>query len=331
MTRTTTTATTTTTTTAATLTWGPMRHVRGMQDLQAALPGILELAMRLKHGGRPPRLLDGKTVILVFEKNSTRTRVSFEVGVQRLGGFTTIVDAVTSQMARGEPLVDTASVLSRYGDAIVYRAKDHASLLQMAEHSRVPVINALTDVEHPCQVLADFMTLAEHFGDLAGRRLAYVGDGNNMCHSYLLAAPMVGMDIAVACPAGYQPNPAIVQAARALAKAAGTKLTVTTRPEVAVHDADAVATDTWISMGDEAEEAARMRAFAGFTVDDALMARAAPGAVFLHCLPGHWGHEATFELAHGPRSLIYDEAENRMWVQMALLVKLLRPQGLPDA
>jgi ornithine carbamoyltransferase len=184
-------------------------------------------------------------------------------------------------------------------------------------------VNALTDREHPLQILADWMTLREAWGTLAGRRFAYVGDGNNVCHSYLVGAPLAGMDIAVASPAGYGPDADVVGLARRLAHAAGTRVTVTTDPAKAVHGAHAVATDTWISMGDEAEHEARLAAFAGFTVDEPMMAKAAPGALFLHCLPGHWGYEATHEVAHGPRSRIYDEAENRMWTQMALLARLV--------
>jgi ornithine carbamoyltransferase len=261
---------------------------------------------------------------MIYEKNSTRTRVSFEVGVQRLGGIAINLDAQTSQLSRGESIEDTAQVLSRYGHALVYRANRHDSLEALARYATVPVVNALTDLEHPCQILADWLTLREHLGATEGKTFAYVGDGNNMAHSYLLGTPMMGMDIVCACPKGYEPDAAILEQAKALAEKHGTKVKVVRKPEEAIAGADAVATDTWISMGDEAETTQRQKAFAGYTLTEEMMAKHAPGAIFLHCLPGHWGEEATYELAHGPRSVIYDEAENRMWAQMALLVRLLR-------
>ncbi len=302
------------------------RHILGIEDLASNMGSLIHDAIALKvaaQRGNMPRPLTGKTVLVLFERNSTRTRVSFEVGIQRLGGISVILDSQGSQLERGESLEDTARVLSRYADCIVHRARSHDDLAEIAKHATVPVVNALTDREHPCQVLADLVTLHEHFGDLAGRSMAYVGDGNNMAHSYLLAAPLCGMDIRIATPPGFEPDPSIVARAKTLARNAGTQVMVTHDPVEAVKDADAVATDTWISMGDEAEAQERLAAFASFTVDDDMMDHAAPGAVFLHCLPGHWGHEATHEVAHGPRSLIYEEAENRMWSQMALLARLI--------
>lgn len=303
--------------------------ILGIEDTAPFLQTLLAEAIQLKaqagRGPLPP-LLQGKAILMVYEKNSTRTRVSFEVGIQRLGGIAVNLDAHTSQLSRGESIEDTAQVLSRYGDALVYRAREHASLEALAQHATVPVVNALTDREHPCQVLADWMTLAEHFGgvdQLRGKAFAYVGDGNNMCHSYLLGAPLVGMDVQVATPKGYRPDAHIVARAQRLAAEHGTRVAVNGDPKAAVRGAHAVATDTWISMGDEAEETQRVKAFKGYTVDEAMMALAEPGAVFLHCLPGHWGQEATHEVAHGPRSLIYDEAENRMWAQMALVARLV--------
>ncbi len=305
------------------------RSVLGMQDVAPYLDDLLREASELKAQARRgplPQLLEGKAVLMVYEKTSTRTRVSFEVGVQRLGGIAINLDAQTSQLSRGESIEDTAQVLSRYGHALVYRAKSHASLEALARYATVPVVNALTDLEHPCQILADWLTLREHLGDLRGKTFAYVGDGNNMLHSYLLGAPMVGMDIQVATPRGYDADPEVVERARALAEKHGTRISFHRKPELALKDADAVATDTWVSMGDEAEALQRMKAFAGYTLTEEMMAaHAAPGAIFLHCLPGHWGQEATYDLAHGARSVIYDEAENRMWAQMALLARLLRP------
>jgi ornithine carbamoyltransferase len=306
--------------------------VLGMEDTKPYLATLLEEAIQLKaqakRGPLPP-LLAGKAILMIYEKNSTRTRVSFEVGIQRLGGIAVNLDAQTSQLSRGESIEDTAQVLSRYGDCLVFRANRHESLEALARYATVPVINALTDKEHPCQILADWMTLVEHFGDLRGKVFCYLGDGNNMAHSYLLGAPMVGMDIHIATPKGYAPEPEFVARARSLAREFGTQVKLFTDPNEAVRGAHAVATDTWVSMGDEAEETQRLKAFQGYTVDEAMMQLAEPGAVFLHCLPGHWGHEATDELAHGPRSLIYDEAENRMWAQMALVARLVRENAAP--
>lgn len=306
------------------------RAVLGMEDVAPYLQNLLKEALQLKVQGRTgilPQLLAGKAVLMIYEKNSTRTRVSFEVGVQRLGGIAVNLDAQTSQLSRGESIEDTAQVLSRYGHALVYRANRHESLEALARYATVPVVNALTDKEHPCQILADWLTIVEHFGDVSGKTFAYVGDGNNMLHSYLLGAPLMGLNIRVATPKGYDPDADIVERARALAATAGTTIEFFRKPEEAIVGAHIVATDTWVSMGDEAESLQRMKAFAGYTLTEEMMAaHCAPGAVFLHCLPGHWGQEATYELAHGPRSLIYDEAENRMWAQMALLVHLLRPQ-----
>jgi ornithine carbamoyltransferase len=294
--------------------------IAGMEDLK--IPETILKAIELKHAcksGKTPQLLAGKSALILLEKNSTRTRVSFELGLQRLGAKVCVLDGGGSQMARGESPVDTGAVLGRYADLIVHRAKNHQTFLEVAAAAGVPSINALTDVEHPCQVLADWMTLQENWGGFANRRMAYIGDGNNMCHSYLLGAALVGMDLHVATPPGFEPNSEIV--ARAQAIHAG--ITVSNDPVVAVAGADAVATDTWVSMGHDEESDLRRSAFDGFTVDDELMSKAAPDALFLHCLPGHWGEEATWEVAHGAQSVIYDQAENRMWVQMALAAMLL--------
>lgn len=309
----------------------PPEHVLTMADLDGHLDLLIQKSLAFKaHAarGKLAQPLAGKTVVVIFEKHSTRTRISFDVGIQKLGGISTILDSQGSQLARGESLEDTAKVLSRYGDCLVHRANDHTALAEVAEHATVPVVNALTDLEHPCQVLADLTTLHEHLtatgqGELAGKTLAYVGDGNNMCHSYLTGGAIAGMHVQIATPPGYGPDPAVVDQATELAKAHGGSISLTHQPAKAVAGAHAVATDTWISMGDEAEKAARLDAFEGYTVDTQLMAKAAEGAVFLHCLPGHWGHETTYEVAHGPSSLILDEAENRMWTQMALLAYLL--------
>jgi ornithine carbamoyltransferase len=308
-----------------TITLPASRHVRGVLDLAPNLAAILQASHELKRRARRgvlPGLLAGKTILLLFEKNSTRTRVSLEVGIQRLGGQVVSLDAGTSQLARGESLEDTAKVLSRYADAIVHRARDHQSMLDLAAHATVPVINALTDREHPLQLLADMMSLQERWGDLRGKTIAWVGDGNNVCQSTLLMAPLLGMHVRVATPPQHAPNASVVAEARALARMHGTRITMTNDPRLAVQGADAVVTDTWVSMGDEADREERLAAFAGFTVDEELLALG-NNALFLHCLPGHWGEEATEDVARGPRSLIYDQAENRMWTQMAVLAHLL--------
>lgn len=309
----------------------PPDHVLGMEDLVGHLELLVQHALQLKataQRGKLPQLLAGKSVVTIFEKNSTRTRLSFDIGIQHLGGISSILDSQSSQLARGESLEDTAKVLSRYADAIVYRARSHDALTEVARHATVPVVNALTDLEHPCQVLADLTTLQEHLtrtgqGQLSGKQLAYIGDGNNMCHSYLLGAAIAGMHVSVATPPGYAPKPAVVERAKELAGQTGGSVLVTEDPAEAVVGAHAVATDTWISMGDEAEQKQRLSDFHGYTVDQQLMAQADPQAAFLHCLPGHWGHEASYEVAHGGQSLILDEAENRMWSQMALLAHLI--------
>ncbi len=301
-------------------------HVLGMTDLHSTLNPVLRSALKLKRlaaEGPIPKWLAEKSVLLIFEKNSTRTRVSFEIGLQRLGAVVISLDAQNSQMARGESLEDTSKVLSRYADAIVIRANKHTDVATLAEHATVPVVNALTDMEHPCQVLADLMTLTEKWGDLQGKTFAYVGDGNNMCHSYMLGAAMAGMHVRIATPEAFAPQPHIIEQAEVIARMQGVTIDICNDPLEAVQGADAVATDTWISMGDEADTQARLEAFQGFTVDEAMMQIAGPDALFLHCLPGHWGEEATYDVAHGPRSVIYDEAENRMWAQMALVTHLL--------
>jgi ornithine carbamoyltransferase len=292
------------------------------------LERLFALAAEVKaHPERYSTALAGKTLAMIFQKSSTRTRVSFETGMLRLGGHALFLSARDIQLGRGEPISDTAQVLSRYVDAIMARTFAHRDVVDLASFGSVPVINGLTDELHPCQALADYFTLREEFGDLSGRKIAYVGDGNNVAHSLLFGAPKAGMDIAVASPAGYQVNPAYLELARADAAAAGTRIEALTDPAAAVAGASAVYTDVWTSMGQEAESAARLDAFAGYTVDARLMAAALPEAIFLHCLPAHRGEEVDAEVADGPQSRIFDQAENRMHVQMAVLLWLL---GGPD-
>jgi ornithine carbamoyltransferase len=270
------------------------------------------------------RALEGQTLAMIFEKSSTRTRVSFEVGMFQLGGHALFLSARDIQLGRGEPIVDTARVLSRYVDGIMARTYAHKTVTDLAEFATVPVINGLTDLSHPCQVMADYFTAWEKFGDLGGRKLAYVGDGNNMAHSLMFGGPKVGMHVAVATPAGYAPDPTVVGMAQADADAAGTKVVVTTSIEEAVRDADVVETDVWASMGQEDEAEKRRRDFEGWQVDKRVMSLAKKDAVFMHCLPAHRGEEVAAEVIDSPRSVIFDEAENRLHVQKAIMYALMK-------
>ncbi len=269
--------------------------------------------------------LAGQTLAMIFEKSSTRTRVSFEVGMYQLGGHALFLSSRDIQLGRGEPIADTARVLSRFVDGIMARTFAHKTVTDLAEYGSVPVINGLTDLTHPCQSMTDYFTAWEKFGgDLKGRKLAYVGDGNNMAHSLLLAAPKVGMDVAVATPADYAPNPDIVAQAEAAARDAGTKVIVTTSMEEAIQDADVVETDVWASMGQEAEAEKRNRDFQGWMVNARHMASAKKDAIFMHCLPAHRGEEVAAEVIDSPASVIFDEAENRLHVQKAIMYTLMR-------
>ena len=286
---------------------------------RSGLYGILDLAAAMKRGAYSGRPLAGRALAMIFEKSSTRTRVSFEVGAHELGGHALFLSSRDIQIGRGEPVRDTARVLSRYVAMIMIRTFAHSVVEELAQWSAVPVINGLTDRLHPCQVMADLMTVRENLGeDLEGRRVAWVGDGNNMANSWLNAASRFGFELRLACPEGYAPAAGILERARA-----ATKVVLTTDPSEAVEGADVVNTDVWASMGQEQEAAERSRAFAGYRVDGALMARAAPGAIFLHCLPAHRGEEVTDEVIEGPQSRVFDEAENRLHVQKALMARLL--------
>jgi ornithine carbamoyltransferase len=301
------------------------RHLISIHDLTAAeVAGLFRLAAEVKRQpGRHAAALAGKNLAMIFEKSSTRTRVSFEAGMVQLGGHALFLSSRDIQLGRGEPIGDTAKVLSRYVDGIMARTFAHQTVVDLARYGSVPVINGLTDDLHPCQALADYFTLTEVFGELRGRKIAYVGDGNNMAHSLLFGAAKVGMDIAVASPAGYTVKSHYVEMARQDAAAAGTRIELTSDPRQAVRGASAVYTDVWASMGQEDEAAKRLQAFHGFQVDAALMAAARPDAVFLHCLPAHRGEEVAAEVADGPQSRIFDEAENRLHVQKAILLWLL--------
>ena len=290
----------------------------------AEVGALLSRAADIKARPHDPRAaLPGKILAMIFEKSSTRTRVSFEAGVTQLGGAAQFLSSRDIQLGRGEPVSDTARVLSRYVNGIMARTFAHKTVTDLAEFATVPVINGLTDLLHPCQALTDYFTMSERFGSLKGLKLAYVGDGNNMAHSLMYGGPKCGVDVAVATPRGYEPDAGVTANAKADAAAAGTKMLVTNVKEEAVAGAHVVYTDVWASMGQEAEQARRVKDFAGWTVSNALMALAHRDAVFMHCLPAHRGEEVAAEVCDGPRSVIYDEAENRLHVQKAILVNLM--------
>ena len=297
----------------------PKRDFLAITDFsRSEIQGLFDLAAKMKDGGYRETPLAGKTLAMVFAKSSTRTRVSFEVGTTQLGGQALFLSAKDIQLGRGEPIPDTARVLSRYVDGIMIRTFDHKEVEELARWAAVPVINGLTDLTHPCQVLADLFTVREHLGGWEGKRIAWVGDGNNMANSWLEAAEVLGFELRLACPEGFEPSRDKFERAKKKAK-----VVVTEVPEEAVEGAHVVNTDVWASMGQEAEAEARRNAFKGYTVDAELMKLADPKAIFLHCLPAHRGEEVTDEVIEGPQSRVFDEAENRLHVQKALLATLL--------
>jgi len=302
----------------------PVRHFLAIPDLaRGELLALLGLAERMRRGAYAARPLAGRTLAMLFTKSSTRTRVSFEVGTFQLGGHALFLSGRDVQLGRGEPVADTARVLSRYADGIMIRTYAHAEVEELARHAGVPVINGLTDFLHPCQVLADLLTVHQHLGGVEGRRVAWVGDGNNMANSWLDAAYRLGFDLALACPEGYEPDGELLARAQSAAR-----VTLVRDPREAVEGADVVSTDVWASMGHEAEQEQRARAFARYQVDPALMDHAARDAIFLHCLPAHRGEEVTAEVIDGPRSRVWDEAENRLHVQKALMAALIGGEPL---
>lgn len=300
-----------------------MRHFLTLLDITAAeAKGILRHAAELKDlqkRGVPHKTLAGKTLGMIFDKVSTRTRVSFEVGMYQLGGHALFLHSGTTQLGRGEPIEDSARVLSRMVDGIMIRTFSQASLQLFARFSRVPVINGLTDLTHPCQILADVFTFEEHRGEISGRTVAWIGDGNNMAHSWINGAVSFGYRLNIACPSAYCPDPRLLEAARAL----GATVELFDDPIEAAAHADLVTTDVWASMGQEEEQAKRAAAFAGFQVDERVMAAASPDAIFMHCLPAHRGEEVAASVIDGPQSVVWDEAENRLHAQKALLEFLL--------
>ncbi len=287
---------------------------------------VLQLAIELKGNRFAHKPFAGpQTVAVIFDKTSTRTRVSFAVGIADLGGVPLIIDSGSSQLGKKESVADTARVLERQVAQIVWRTYAHAGLEEMAANSKVPVINSLSDDWHPCQLLADLLTIREEFGKTEGLKLAYIGDAaNNMGNSYLVASALAGMSVAVGAPEGFQPHPDVVARAQAIASQFGQTIEVFEDPALAVADADVVTTDTWVSMGMEAEKEQRVKTFTGYTVHQGLMEMAKPSAIFLHCLPAYRGYEVSAEVLDGPQSRIWDEAENRLHAQKALMLWLSR-------
>jgi ornithine carbamoyltransferase len=313
---------------AAISAYPPLAELRGRDLLSSAdlngeqTQALLQLASDLK-AGRSPVDLGGKTLGLIFSKASTRTRVSFSVAMARLGGQTIDLNPQVSQVGRGEPVADTARVLSRYVDALAIRTFAQDELEEYAHWATIPVINALTDLEHPCQALADYLTLQEAFGAVEGLTLSYVGDGNNVAHSLMLCGALLGVNVRIGCPVGFEPDADVLEQSRRLAAARGSEVTVLHEPVAAVRGAHALYTDVWASMGQEEEKAARQRAFAGWCLNEELVAEADPKAIVLHCLPAYRGLEISAGAMEGSSSRIFDQAENRLHAQQALLAALL--------
>jgi ornithine carbamoyltransferase len=300
------------------------RDLISMLDVKNDLTDIITLSIRLKQQskrGKRIEHLKRKTLGMIFEKPSTRTRVSFETGMNLLGGHAIFLSSNDIQLGRGESIEDTAKVLSRYVDIIMYRAKSNEAMKELAAYATVPVINGLDNKEHPCQVITDLMTIQEHKGKLKGLQFVYLGDGNNnMAHSYLLGCGIAGMNIRIVAPKKYWPETYYVEEAKKF----GVTVEITDKIKDATKEVDVIATDTWVSMGDETEKEKRIKDFKGYTIDAAMMNAAKKDAVFLHCLPAYYGYEVTKEVAHGKQSVIFDEAENRMWAQIGIMVTLHR-------
>lgn len=287
------------------------------------LHALFALADRMRRREYHARPLQGKSLAMIFMKASTRTRVSFEVGAWQLGAHPLFLSPRDVQLGRGEAVNDTARVLDRMVDGIMIRTFAHSDVEEFARYARVPVINGLTDLQHPCQILADLLTVRQHLGSFEGKRIAWIGDGNNMANSWCDAAFRLGIELRLACPEGYDPDPAILARAQATGR-----VTLHRDPREAAAGADVVTTDVWASMGQEEEQAQRATAFARFQVDGALMQLARPDAIFLHCLPAHRGEEVTAEVLDGPQSRVWDEAENRLHVQKALMAVLMGAEPL---
>jgi ornithine carbamoyltransferase len=307
-----------------------MKHFLSLKDISPEqMKEIFELTTDVKKNPEKySKSLSGKTLGMIFQKSSTRTRVSFEVGMYQLGGHALFLSSQDIQIGRGETIADTARVLSRMLDMIMARVFGHDIVVDLARFGSVPVINGLSDFSHPCQAVADYYTLYERWGNLAGRKIAYVGDGNNVCHSLLYGAAILGMHIAVAAPDGYKPDRSVVEFSSNLAKQTGGSLSIVTGPIEAVKNADCVSTDVWASMGQEKEYLERKQIFGKYQVNQALFSHSKPDAIFLHCLPAHRGDEVTDDVIDSPNSAVWDEAENRLHTQKAIMLILARNHGM---
>lgn len=293
-------------------------------DIKEDVSYIIDLAIKIKAGEIEDMPLEGKTLAMIFQKSSTRTRVSFDVGMYQLGGRAIFLSSNDLQMGRGEPISDTAKVLSRFVDGIMIRAIEHEDVVELAKYSNVPVISGLTNLEHPCQALADMLTIKEHFGSFKGKKICFVGDGNNVCNSLLLIAPLLGMDMSVACPEGYEPDENILKISKNFAKENNTEITISSDINIALDNVDVVYTDVWVSMGDEAEKSKREKDLAPYQVNKELMDIANDDAIFMHCLPAVRGQEVSADVIDGSQSVIYNQAENRLHAQKALLYHYLK-------
>ncbi len=301
------------------------RDLVSVLDIKDEFKEIIDLAITMKgehKDGMDIVPFKGKTLVMVFEKPSLRTRISFEVGFTQLGGTALYLSPNEIQIGKRESVHDVAKVLSRFADMIMYRAFESKNVVELAKHAEVPVINGLDNVEHPCQAVADFMTMVEIKGDLKGRTLAWVGDGNNVLHSLLYGAAILGMNLKAACPIGYKPDEEMLTKAKEIASETGASITITEDPVEAVSGADVIYADTFISMGDETEKGSRLKAFDGYQINMDLFSKAKPDAIFMHCLPAHRGEEVTDEVMDSPRSVVFQEAENRMHGQKAVMIRL---------
>jgi ornithine carbamoyltransferase len=302
----------------------PHRDFLQIPDFSASeLESLFTLADRMREGKYDRKPLAGKSLGMIFMKSSTRTRVSFEVGTWQLGGHALFLSPRDVQLGRGEPIPDTARVLARYVDGIMIRTFSHAEVEELAHYASVPIINGLTDLVHPCQVLADLLTVRQHLGGHEGKRFAWIGDGNNMANSWINAAYVLGFDLTLACPQGYEPDAGILRRAQSKGN-----VKVVRDPQEAADSADVISTDVWASMGQEEEQAIREKVFKGYRVDEALMKRANKSAIFLHCLPAHRGEEVAAEVIDGPQSRVWDEAENRLHIQKAIMAVLMGGEKL---
>jgi len=302
----------------------PHRDFLQIPDFSAGeIDKLFSLAEKMRAGKYTRKPLAGKSLAMIFMKSSTRTRVSFEVGAWQLGGHALFLSSRDVQLGRGEPVADTARVLSRYVDGIMIRTFAHSEIEELARYADVPIINGLTDLVHPCQVLADLLTVKQHLGGYKGKRVAWIGDGNNMANSWINAAYLLGFELTLACPEGYDPDASILERAQTKAK-----VRVVRDPAAATEKADVVNTDVWASMGQEEEQAVREKAFKRYKVDNALMRHANKDAIFLHCLPAHRGEEVAAEVIDGPQSRVWDEAENRLHIQKAIMAVLMGDEKL---